>query len=339
MTKNQRIQAFSKLGEALLNESVITPAFLEQVSYKNPWFTPDNTQFQLLQTGKQLSEIHLQNWLSAYSAPPSNQTVGLIMAGNIPLVGFHDLLSCALMGFHLEIKISSNDAGLTPFVLNTLFDIEPQFRNRIHIVDKLSKYDLVIATGSNNTARYFEYYFGNKPHIIRKNRNSLALLSGNESREQLQALGSDIFRYFGLGCRSVSKIYVPKDYDFTTLFECLEPWSSSVGDHFKYRNNYDYNKSIYLINGNKHYDNGFLLVKEDKAFASPLAVLHYEEYDDLPQLRNDLHTRQQDIQCIVSTSDLMPEWAVVNFGKSQNPSLDQYADNVNTLEFLDSNRH
>lgn len=337
MTKNQRIQAFSKLGAALLNEAVITPEFLEQTSYKNPWFTPDNTKFQLQQTAKQLNEQQLEKWLLAYSAPDSTKTVGLIMAGNIPLVGFHDLLCCALMGFHLEIKISSNDGGLTPFILDLLLDIEPQFRHKIQIVEKLSNYDLVIATGSNNTGRYFEYYFSKKPHIIRKNRNSLAILSGDESREELKALGTDIFRYFGLGCRSISKIYVPTGYDFTTLFECLEPWSS-IGDHFKFRNNYDYNKSIYLINGNKHLDNGFLLVKEDNAFASPLAVLHYEEYESLDQLKNDLHTRHEEIQCIVSTIDCEPEWTSINFGESQNPSLDDYADNVNTLEFLDSNR-
>jgi hypothetical protein len=215
--------------------------------------------------------------------------------------------------------------------------IEPRFANQVRLLDKLEGFDLVIATGSNNSARYFEYYFGKKPHIIRKNRNAVAVLNGKETVGELQALGRDVFDYFGLGCRSVSKIYLPKGYDVSRFFEAIEMYSG-IRDHFKYSNNYDYNKSIYLINKDKHYDNGFLLLKEDKALASPLAVLFYEEYEEVGDIVGQLNNEKEKIQCVVSIADIPLEVPLFKPGQSQCPGLADYADHVNTLEFLYSNR-
>lgn len=338
MTKNQRIDAFAQLGILLKDDSVVTEDFLEQVFYKNPWFTIENTRHQISQTARQLNNKSLTNWLSNHEAVDNSKTVGLILAGNIPLVGFHDILSCAIMGFNIKVKTSSDDGRLTKFVLDLLYEIQPLFKNKIHLVDKLSDFDLTIATGSNNSARYFEYYFGNKPHIIRKNRNSLALLSGNESSEQLKSLGKDIFMYFGLGCRSVSKLYIPQDYNFDSFFEAIEE-NSTLFNHFKYKNNYEYNKSIYLINGDKHLDNGFLLVKEDRQLPSPLAVVNMERYSSVDQIRSAMHQQKDSIQCIVSDgSDVWDGIDTIPFGQSQSPSLDEYADNINTLEFLENHK-
>ena len=205
------------------------------------------------------------------------------------------------------------------------------------MVDKLTDFDLVIATGSNNTARYFEYYFGQKPNIIRKNRNSIAVINGKETKEQLAALGNDIFDYFGLGCRSVSKIFIPKDYNIGTFFEPIED-RSSIRDHFKYNNNYDYNKSIYLINRDKHFDNGFLLLKEDKNIASPLAVVFYEEYENIQEVENFIKDKKENIQCVVSEESLQIDSPLFGLGGSQTPALDDYADGVNTLDFLAANQ-
>lgn len=338
MTKNQRIDAFAQLGNLLQDDSVVTDGFLEQVSYKNPWFTIENTRYQISQIAIQLNKKTLTDWLSDHEANENTKTVGLILAGNIPLVGFHDILSCAIMGFNVKIKASSDDGGLTKFVLDLLYEVQPLFKNKIHLVDKLSDFDLTIATGSNNSARYFEYYFGNKPHIIRKNRNSLALLSGNESSEQLKALGEDIFMYFGLGCRSVSKLYIPQKYNLHSFFEAIEE-KSTLLDHFKYRNNYEYNKSIYLINGDKHLDNGFLLIKEDQQLASPLAVVNVERYTSIEDVKSAVQIQKDLIQCIVSDgSDVWEGIETISFGQSQSPSLDEYADNINTLDFLETHK-
>ncbi|EHQ29418.1 hypothetical protein [Mucilaginibacter paludis] len=259
--------------------------------------------------------------------------VGLILAGNIPLVGFHDVLCVLASGNRALIKASSNDARLIKYILNLLVEIAPEFETRFSFVERLANFDAVIATGSNNTSRYFEYYFGKVPNIIRKNRNSVALLTGNETKEQLFMLGHDIFDFFGLGCRNVSKLLVPAGYDFVPFFEAIEPHQPII-NHHKYNNNYDYNKSIYLVNGDKHLDNGFLLVKEDERLASPLAVLYFEYYDNLPAAVNRLADLSESIQCIVTHEAVAVSNQVVDFGKSQQPQLWDYADGVDTMAFL-----
>lgn len=336
MTKEQRILAFEKLGKALQEGSEELTNLLAAAPHKNAWYTPEYTGLAFQQLISNLQADKLQAWTASYPSLDTDRTVGLVLAGNIPLVGFHDILSVLIAGFNAQIKVSSDDAGLTSFVLHTLIAIEPAFAAKIAIVERLANYDLVIATGSNNSARYFEHYFGKQPHIIRKNRNSVAVLAGTESAEQLAALGHDIFDYFGLGCRSISKIYIPEDYDISILLAGLEG-HQAISNHFKYNNNYDYNKSIYLINGDKHYDTGFLLVKEDQAFASPLAVLHYERYSDVEQLTAQLKEQADLLQCVTSSIPLAIDTPTFALGGSQCPSLTDYADGVDTLAFLFAN--
>jgi hypothetical protein len=262
-----------------------------------------------------------------------SKKVGLILAGNIPLVGFHDVLCVLASGNHALIKSSTQDARLIKQVLKRLIAIEPAFENKFTFVEKLDNFDAVIATGSNNTSRYFEYYFGKVPNIIRKNRNSVAVLNGDETAEQLHKLGHDIFDYFGLGCRNVSKVLVPNGYDFTPFFEAIEPYHNII-HHHKYHNNYDYNKSIYLVNRDHHLDNGFLILKEDKSFTSPLAVLFFEYYEDIVSVQTTLAQENKNIQCIVSDVALDVNNQVVTFGQSQHPALWDYADGIDTMDFL-----
>lgn len=337
MTKQQRINAFVKLGELLKKQPEDLVQIIQLAQHKNPWYTLKNIENALHAIASNLTAEQLSYWLQDYPDNESAKTVGLILAGNIPLVGFHDILCVLISGFKAKIKVSSDDAGLTTFVLNRLKQIEPAFETAFEIVDKLKDFDLVIATGSNNTARYFDYYFGVKPHIIRRNRNSVGVITGTESAAQLQALGHDIFDYFGLGCRSVSKIFVPKGYNVSHFFEGIANFRD-VSEHYKYNNNYDYNKSIYLINGDKHFDNGFLLLKQDERTASPLSVVYYEEYNSLGDVENELNQQAENIQCVVSEVQLNIQSPVFHFGESQSPALNDYADGINTLDFLFANQ-
>ena len=337
MTKNDRIKAFTKLGEWMLQLDQDTFWRLESIQNLNPWYTKENILKQLQALGQNLTEEKLEAWTAPYNVKETSKVVGLVLAGNIPLVGFHDVLSTLILGFTAQIKLSSDDAGLSNIVLNKLIEIEPRLQPQIQVVEKLADFDLVIATGSNNTARYFEYYFGKKPNIIRKNRNSIAVLTGAESNEELTQLGNDIFDYFGLGCRSVSKIFIPKDYSIATFFEAIEHYNS-IKDHYKYNNNYDYNKSIYLVNRDKHFDNGFLLLKEDENIASPLAVVFYQEYDNLSEVETYINSRKENIQCVTSTANLTIDTPLFSLGGSQCPALDDYADGIDTLQFLTDNQ-
>ena len=253
------------------------------------------------------------------------------MAGNIPLVGFHDFLSALITGNKVLVKLSSNDNILLPFIAEYLIEAEPSLKDQISFPEgKLENFDVVIATGSDNTSRYFEYYFGKRPNIIRKNRNSVAILTGNETSDELTALGEDIFRYYGLGCRSVSKLFVAKDYDFEAFFKALYPFNAIIEQH-KYANNYDYNKAVYLMSLYKILENGFLMLKEDKNYASPIATVFYEFYDSLEELKIRLSKDRNQIQCLVANGFMADE---VPFGQTQKPSLTDYADNIDTVDFL-----
>nr|WP_288935359.1 acyl-CoA reductase [uncultured Allomuricauda sp.] len=338
------IDAFVKLGKYLTDfcdkcysENVEVDSGLKEIiaraGHHNGWFTEDNILFSLQQWGDLLTEENLKEWLSNYTFNKDIEpkTVGIVMAGNIPLVGFHDFLCVLLSGNKVLAKLSSNDKVLLPFLSKYLIQREPSLADKIEFIDgKMENFDAVIATGSNNTSRYFEYYFGNKPNIIRKNRNSVAVLTGNEAEEELKALGEDIFRYYGLGCRNVSKIYVPKDYDFDTLFKALYDYNDIIHQH-KYANNYDYNKAVYLMSEFKILDNGFLVLKEDEALTSPISALFYSHYDDESSLRKELEALEEQIQCIVSSGTIENK---VNFGETQKPSLKDYADGIDTMEFL-----
>lgn len=338
MTKKQRIDAFTKLGDYLLSDATSLLQAIESAHNNNPWFTPANIRRALVAIGHNLSSDQLEDWLAPYPFDGDiDKTVGLVLAGNIPLVGFHDILCVLCAGYHVQIKAATVDPVLTAHLLMKLQEINPDFAGKIAVTDRLRDFDLVIATGSDNSSRYFTYYFGQKPHIIRKNRNSAAVLDGTESAEDFQLLGNDIFDYFGLGCRSVSKLFVPAGYNPSTFFDGITAFADII-NHHKYANNYDYNKSIYLINGNPHFDNGFLLLKPDERSASPLGVLYLEEYESKGQLVERLHELAPQLQCVVGKERLAITTPVVGFGESQRPALDDYADSINTLDFLATHR-
>lgn len=343
MNERQRILiAIVKLGEFLrdfsaseVSESEWSQKLEETITlakHKNGWFTKDNVDFALKSWGELLKEDNLTDWYRAYDLERNSiKTVAVIMAGNIPLVGFHDLLSVLLTGNKALIRLSSNDNVLISFIKDYLASAEPLFQERIIFSeDKMKDFDAVIATGSNNTARYFEHYFGKVPNIIRKNRNSIAVLTGKESTTQLEALGEDIFRYYGLGCRSVSKVFVPIEYDFDAFFKSIYSYHPII-EQKKYANNYDYNKAVYLMSDFKILDNGFLVLKEDKSYASPIASLFYEKYDSLENLKERLTKDEQMLQCVVGEGVMDGEIA---FGETQKPSLSDYADGVDTVDFL-----
>ncbi|MEN2412746.1 acyl-CoA reductase [Flavobacterium mesophilum] len=302
----------------------------------NGWYTPEQVYFAINSWAEALTEENIAKWISKYSfdsAQDDNneKTVALILAGNIPLVGFHDFLSVLITGNKALIKTSSNDQHLLPFLAKYLIAVDENLKDKITFVEgKLENFDAVIATGSNNTARYFEYYFKDKPSIIRKNRNSVAVLNGKESKEDLEALGEDIFRYFGLGCRNVSKLYVPKGYSFDGFFEAMFKYQDVI--HYeKYANNYDYNKAVFLMSNFKLLDNGFLTIKEDPSYASPISSVFYEFYENIEDLKSRLEADSEQIQCIVSNN--LIENSIV-FGQTQKPQLWDYADNVDTITFL-----
>ena len=298
----------------------------------NGWFTQEQVYHAIQSWAKALEEDNLNQWISVYDfSEVKPKTVGLILAGNIPLVGFHDLLSVLISGHNVLVKTSSNDQHLIKFLARYLVAVNPEIENCITFTDgKLENFDAVIATGSNNTARYFEYYFKNKPNIIRKNRNSIAVLNGNETHDDLVNLGEDIFRYFGLGCRNVSKLFVPEDYNFEAFFKAIYEYKDVIY-YEKYSNNYDYNKAVFLMSNFKLLDNEFLTLKEDTSYSSPISSVFYERYENIEHLKKQLEKDADQIQCIVSNGVIENS---IPFGKTQQPELWDYADNVDTLLFL-----
>jgi hypothetical protein len=322
-------------SEAVLHNDLFHTDFvtlLDLSQSHNGWFTPEQVYFAVNSWANALTEENLNKWLSKYNFNTIQpKTIGLILAGNIPLVGFHDFLSVLISGHRVLVKTSSNDQHLIKFLAKYLIAVDSKIENYITFTDgKLENFDAVIATGSNNTARYFEYYFKDKPNIIRKNRNSVSVLNGTETHEDLEQLGEDIFRYFGLGCRNVSKLFVPKGYDFQNFFKAIFKYGDII--HYeKYANNYDYNKAVFLMSNFKLLDNEFLTLKEDSSYASPISSVFYEYYDNLDTLKKQLKNDADQIQCVVSNNLIEHS---IPFGKTQKPELWDYADNINTIEFL-----
>jgi len=344
-----RINAFVKLGdflsqfskegiqkkEAVLLNELFFDGFKHQIKIAqehNSWFTKEAILEALSSWSKALTNSNLHTFTKEYkSTSTSSKKVAIVMAGNIPLVGFHDFLTVLVAGHTVLVKQSSNDKHLLPFLAKYLEHIDPYFKDKITFTeDKLADFDAVIATGSNNTARYFEYYFKNKPNIIRKSRNSVAVLTGRESDLELKKLSNDVFNYFGLGCRSVSKLYVPKGYHFDAFFNGMYNQREII-NNAKYANNYDYNKAVYLMSEFDLLENGFLMIKEDESYSSPIATVFYEYYEDARLLKNKLEADSDKIQCIVSNGFIANEIA---FGETQQPQLWDYADGINTLDFL-----
>ncbi len=304
---------------------------LKRSEIENPWFTVDNQKFALAQWADLLTEEKIKNWLGNYSISKTSKRVGLILAGNIPLVGLHDVISVVLSHHIPVIKLSSKDKYLIPFLLkkwNEFSDGNISFE----FVEKLENFDAVIATGSNNTARYLEYYFKNHLSIIRKNRTSVAVLKGDETNEELQLLAKDIFQYFGLGCRNVTRIFIPTDFVIDRLFENFLGFQDII-NHNKYANNYDYNRAVYLLNQDKFWDNNFVMLKEDDKLFSPLSVINFSRYESLDDVKHFIAENEENIQCVVAKEEL--GLSAVPFGEAQNPGLDTYADNVDTMKFLE----
>jgi hypothetical protein len=330
MTVQDRIDAFHKLGIYL--NAIDEAEFQELASNarnQNSWFTKESVHLAFKGISRFLKKETLENWTSRYRMPAHSKIVAVVMAGNVPLVGFHDFLSVLIAGHTIMVKLSSKDTVLMTHLIKKLIELEPRFENQIIIADQLRNFDAVISTGSDNSARYFEFYFSRYPHIIRKNRTSCAILTGFETEEELILLGKDVFTYFGLGCRNVSKLFVPRGFDFPRLLSLWEQYSL-VLQHHKYHNNYDYQKSLLLVNRMPFLEAGYLLLQESEKLVSPISVLFYEYYENWESLLNTLEQQRNKLQCIVGNV----EHATVKIGQAQSPSIDDYADQIDTLKFL-----
>lgn len=352
MNINRRLNAFIQLGRFLKQFSEVSPqnqnfqdltvssefsTLLSTVKVHNPWFTELNVLNAFAAIANNLEEEKLINWISPY-IPHINDNktprrVVVIMAGNVPMVGFHDMLCVLLSGNIFVGKLAADDKILLLYLTKKLIEIEPELSTFIEFTEgTIKNIEAVIATGSNNSARYFEYYFGKYPSIIRKNRNSVAVLNDTETKEELANLGNDIFQYFGLGCRNVSKLFVPEEYSFSKFYEAIIDYQYVINNN-KYGNNYDYNRTVYLMsNDTSLLDNNFLLLKKETAYASPIGVLFYEFYPDVNTLNEKLEKDKDLLQCIVSNNLAIKN--AIPFGKAQCPALADYADGVDTMKFL-----
>lgn len=329
MNIEQRVGLLKKLGEFILSPDEDWAITREKASYENPWFLPEFVQYQLQHIATEyLAADKLEKWLANYEIPVENhapKTIGIVMAGNIPLAGFHDFLSVFVSGHKQNIKPSSKDFELIAKIVKVLAQWNAEVNENVKIADQLKGCDAYIATGSNNSSRYFEYYFSKYPHIIRRNRTSVAILSGNETLADLEALADDVYLYFGLGCRNVTKLYVPENYDFLPLLEAFKKYSW-LADNSKYKNNYDYQLAIMIINKMYYMTNGSLLLRENSSLFSPISQLHYEYYSDVNNVYAQLDNNQ-DVQCVVGKEN-------IPFGRAQRPALNDYADKADILQFL-----
>ncbi|MCK4663547.1 MAG: hypothetical protein KAT68_11820 [Bacteroidales bacterium] len=308
---------------------------IEEAEIQNPWFTKKNILLRLISLSNSLSHKNLNNWINKYysfSEKTKQKKIAVIMAGNIPLVGFHDMLCVLITGNIFVGKPSSKDIILYELVSELLQAVNTEFKELMIIEkNKLNDFDAIIATGSNNASRYFEYYFSKYPNIIRKNRTGIAVLSGNETMNDLQKLADDIFLYFGLGCRSVSKIYFPQNYDFNLFFKSIQSYKYII-NHNKYANNYNYNKSILQMNNIQFFDNGFVILKNDNHIYSPISIINYEYYNNIKQIIKNISNQRENIQCIVSNIKEITD--KIDFGCSQYPELWNYSDNIDTIKFI-----
>lgn len=346
MFKQHRIDALVWLGEVIgdfLNhnktesiESKILENAVNKAIATNPWFSKESVFQALNGINLWLNRTILNNFTAQYPISDHSTAIriGVVMAGNIPLVGFHDALCVILSGHQLHAKPSSEDQHLIKAIKELLVRFDAEFENQIIIADQTIKnMDSYIATGSNNTARYFEYYFSKVPNIIRQNRNSVAVITGNENAEELKLLGKDMFQYYGKGCRNVSSIRVPTNYDLMVLMEGIKEMSD-VALHPKYLNNYDYQKAAFIIGQKPFADSGFCLITEHENLASPIAVLHFKAYETIQEVNAELNEKANQIQCVVSV-DNQVENAIIP-GQAQSPKINDFADQVDTLAFLSS---
>ena len=301
----------------------------ERAARENPWFTPAFIELAITSIATEfLDEKKITHWVKQYTVPSENlqpQKVGVVMAGNIPLVGFHDFLCVFITGHKILIKPSSKDEILIKFLVNKMIEWNDALKQYINFAENLKNCDAYIATGSNNSSRYFEYYFSKYPSIIRRNRTSVAVLEGNETKEELQLLSGDAQLYLGLGCRNITKLYVPQQYDFLKLLDALKQYDYLIEFH-KYKHNYDYQLAMLIMSNKKYMNNGSVVLSENVSLFSAISHLHYEYYTDKEILIESL-VQNDDVQCIIGKG-------FVPFGKSQQPSLTDYADGVDTMAFL-----
>lgn len=329
MDLQQRVNLLEKLGNYILTDNDSWQAAKKEAHLENNWFIPefvDNAAAHMARS--LLTKEALERWMANYSIPsqhPAPKNIGIVMAGNIPMVGFHDLVTAFLSGHRQTIKMSSKDQVLIRHLVEQLYQYDETAREYIGFADMLKGCDAYIATGSNNSSRYFEYYFGKYPHIIRRNRSSVAILTGKENAAELSRLADDVYLYFGLGCRNVTKIYVPHNYDFISLLEAFKKYDYLI-DHNKYKNNYDYQLAVLIINKHFYMTNGSLILHEEKSIFSPISQLNYEFYDNEAALAGELQ-QNQDVQCLVGKK-------YITFGKAQYPAAGDYADGADTLKFL-----
>jgi hypothetical protein len=326
--KTKIIESFYQLGQALLD---IPQEIKDKAQIMNPWFTQTFIQLSANNWSNALSKANLESWLKNENSQMQDKTLGIIMAGNIPLVGLHDLLSGLAKGLKIVIKLSSSDEVLMKYAIEKLIEFYPELGERINTEGKLNGIQYLIATGSNNSARYFEYYFKNVPAVIRKNRTSIAVLNGNENEESLKLLADDIYSYYGLGCRNVSHLILPRGFELRPLYEAYDVYMDHV-NHHKYYNNYMYHKSILLMNLDKHYDNGFMLFQEKQEPHAPIATLNYHYYDHIDEVHSYLEQHKEQWQCVAS--DIKELTQAIGLGQTQKPGLLDYADNINVLDFL-----
>jgi hypothetical protein len=338
--QQQIISAFSALGQvlediieknssSLLNQNEFDQfkALIAKEQHYNGWFTPEQIYLALKEIRPWLRSDALTSWLGSYSFAPQPQTIALILPSNLPLVGFHDFLCVLCAGHKALVKLSSDDARLLPALAHLLCEFEPALKERIQFAPtKLSGFDVVIATGSNNSMLHFRQYFSKNPHLLRGHRTSIAVLDGSETPEELTALGQDIFQYFGKGCRNVTQLWIPENFELNRFFEAILTYCDVI-NHKKYGNNYDYNKAVHLMNQVPILDNNFLLLKENNELHSPLGMLHYQRYTAKNEVEDFILAHKEQIQCVVGHSYLP-------FGAAQCPQLIDYADGIDTMQFL-----
>lgn len=340
MKRKERLDLLAELGHYLREEpDADLQQTIQRAHVDNPWFTEESIRHALHAIANAfLDREKLESWISGYAFPDiphPEKVVGLVMAGNLPLVGFQDWLGVFVSGQRAQVKLSEKDRHLLPFLVKQLGDWNFEsweYTEFLANSETLKNFDAVIATGSNNTARYFETYFAKYQHIIRRNRNGVAVLNGHESEDELHALGRDIFTYFGLGCRNVSKLYLLPGYDFERLLEALHAYRDII-NHNKYKNNFDYNLTLLILNNTPYKNNGCLLLKEDSSLQARIASVHYEFYNGSDQLNAELNRRRDEIQCVVGNIELA-DWRILPFGQSQEPGLTDYPDGVDIMAFL-----
>ena len=336
-----RIEAFVKLGNILRNWEnseyvTLISASIQKQSIENHWFTEEHIKFAIHAIGEMLQEEQLLRISERYALlfnknVTVKQTVAVISSGNIPMAGFHDFFSVLVSGSRYIGKLSKHDRILLPVIAHILIQQHPCFKDCVCFSDKLGDFDKIIMTGSNNSARYFEYYFGKYPHILRKNRNSIAVLTGNESETDLENLFDDVFLYFGLGCRSVSMLFVPQYYQFDKMIEVFAQKGRNIAQHHHYLNNLDYQKTLHLMNRMDYLDAGIAMLIEKKELNSPISVINYSYYLNDAEISNFLSIEKENIQCVVSGNS---NFSSIEFGKSQIPQIDDFADNIDIVQWI-----